>query len=444
MDLYRFILILILLLTAKWVHANEIQVNTLNDETDAAPGDGFCVTQSGQCSLRAAITEANHNGQDNFIVLPAGEIIIGIEGRGEEQNLTGDLDIYGLMHIVGESSQTIINTNGIDRLFDVHSGAELSLQNLLLTGAIDGSTEQSYPHNLGSVLKIHPTAAVEMLQVDIKENSSLNFSGSVILQQGILTAEMVTFTDNLNSHVIWVDGPVTKLKTCLMTGHDRQLIQIEGLEDFGQHDLIEIERCSLVENNSPNQVGVMFVGSMINNINIINTTISQNESKTALIVNDNASQLLFKHSTIYNNHIKGDIQGNVVIQDIHGNAFAATYFSNTLIANNSGVAMQMLGGGIRSLGGNYFGVISDGINQGIEPLASDVVDAKEPVILTDLIHFNQYSAVRMPLDDAAVIDIGIEAGCTETDQINQNRSQPFCDAGAIEWQSDLIFRNSFD
>ena len=38
---------------------DELRVNTANDLPDTSPGDGLCHTSAGNCSLRAAITEAN-------------------------------------------------------------------------------------------------------------------------------------------------------------------------------------------------------------------------------------------------------------------------------------------------------------------------------------------------------------------------------------------------
>src|SRR5580692_7616384 len=42
--------------------AHTFTVNTTNDTHDATPGDGICADSSGQCSLRAAIEEANAEG----------------------------------------------------------------------------------------------------------------------------------------------------------------------------------------------------------------------------------------------------------------------------------------------------------------------------------------------------------------------------------------------
>lgn len=97
-------------------------------------------TGDGDCTLREAINNANDtdDGQTtggdcnagnpsgaDTIMLPAGEYTLTINGRGENDNLTGDLDITSEITINGAgpgSNATIIqagtnNINGIDRVF---------------------------------------------------------------------------------------------------------------------------------------------------------------------------------------------------------------------------------------------------------------------------------------------------------------------------------------
>ena len=47
-------------------------VNTTADTADVNPGNGVCADAGGQCSLRAAVMEANANGVVDTITLPAG------------------------------------------------------------------------------------------------------------------------------------------------------------------------------------------------------------------------------------------------------------------------------------------------------------------------------------------------------------------------------------
>ena len=54
------------------VLAATFAVNSTADAVDATPGDGFCDDGTGNCTLRAAIMEANALAGDDTINLPAG------------------------------------------------------------------------------------------------------------------------------------------------------------------------------------------------------------------------------------------------------------------------------------------------------------------------------------------------------------------------------------
>ena len=96
-----------------------IQVNTTTDELNS----------NGNCSLREAIRAANldtavdacpaGNGAD-AIMLPLGTYLLSLEGAGENNALTGDLDITADLHIIGHGPDgTIIDGNAIDRVFHI-------------------------------------------------------------------------------------------------------------------------------------------------------------------------------------------------------------------------------------------------------------------------------------------------------------------------------------
>lgn len=53
------LLIAMFLPTAPYVYAASLSVNSLNDGGDAFLGNGVCSTEGGECTLRAAIQEAN-------------------------------------------------------------------------------------------------------------------------------------------------------------------------------------------------------------------------------------------------------------------------------------------------------------------------------------------------------------------------------------------------
>jgi len=113
-------------------------VNATTDAVDANPGDGVCQTAAaGECTLRAAVMEANKlPGPDN-IVLPAGKYQLFLHGTastnpfGESDDSVGDLDIKESLTITGVpgAPDTVVIDGGYalpaalnDRLFQLSPG----------------------------------------------------------------------------------------------------------------------------------------------------------------------------------------------------------------------------------------------------------------------------------------------------------------------------------
>jgi CSLREA domain-containing protein len=102
------------------VRADGFPVNTTADTVDVIPGDGVCADSSDNCSLRAAIGEANALVGADTITLPAGTYTLTIGGTGEDANATGDLDITDDLTIYGaDEDTTIIDAAQIDRALQI-------------------------------------------------------------------------------------------------------------------------------------------------------------------------------------------------------------------------------------------------------------------------------------------------------------------------------------
>lgn len=91
-------------------------------------------------SLREAIIEVNNGNSDNTITLGEGTYVLEIEGKDEDSAVTGDLDITLQNHTITIEGQgkdkTILNANGLDRFFEVHTGATVILSGVTI---INGS-----------------------------------------------------------------------------------------------------------------------------------------------------------------------------------------------------------------------------------------------------------------------------------------------------------------
>lgn len=116
-----------------WTQESPVRfvVDTADDTVDTSPGDGVCADANGKASLRAAIQEANALGTRVQIVLSGDHVYsLSIPGRGEDDSAQGDLDIHGEIAIVVAGDRAWVEGADLDRVFDVHSGARLTVRDV--------------------------------------------------------------------------------------------------------------------------------------------------------------------------------------------------------------------------------------------------------------------------------------------------------------------------
>lgn len=127
----------------------------VNSTADTALGGAVTCLNGATCTLRAAIQAADASGGANTVTLPAGEYRLtiappsGTPGSDPEDPASGDLDIeHGTTVTLSGSgaATTVIDANGIDRAFTVHTGASLNLSALSVNSgspavASDGDQE---------------------------------------------------------------------------------------------------------------------------------------------------------------------------------------------------------------------------------------------------------------------------------------------------------------
>ncbi len=110
-----------------------LTIDVLTDSNAAALQ--ACTPAPADCSLRGAISKANADAANTYTLqLPAGTYPLTLPGV-EDANAGGDLDIKRDLVIEGAGpSITIINGSQIDRVFQVFSGAVVTLRDLQVTG----------------------------------------------------------------------------------------------------------------------------------------------------------------------------------------------------------------------------------------------------------------------------------------------------------------------
>jgi CSLREA domain-containing protein len=158
-------------------HANVINVNTTVDD----------VTVNGNCTLREAIIAANTDtavdgcdagSGDDVITLPSGTYTLTLAGAGEDGALTGDLDLTANVTINGGGlANTIIDGNSLDRVFDVHNQAVVT---------INGMTIRNGSAPTGGGVNVNNGGDLTLSHSRVTSNTA-NSSGGGIFVSGLLT-----------------------------------------------------------------------------------------------------------------------------------------------------------------------------------------------------------------------------------------------------------------
>jgi CSLREA domain-containing protein len=104
--------------------------------------DGVCDPYD--CSLREAVAEANRLADVDVIELPAGVYTLTRASAGEDNNVSGDLDIKGPVIVVGAGAgSTILDGNATDRVLDVRAATEI-FGVTVRNGLVDGPGAGAY------------------------------------------------------------------------------------------------------------------------------------------------------------------------------------------------------------------------------------------------------------------------------------------------------------
>ncbi len=210
-----YLLFLILSCVASSVLGAVFTVDTVVDSVDVAPGDGSCADSSSNCSLRAAVQEANALTGADSITLPTGIYLLTLAGTDENAAATGDLDILEALTINGAGmGSTVIDGNGAilsDRVFHVLNQAATGFSNLTIQGGVlaaiatNGTLDISDAEisgnsaNFGGGVYDYDASATNTVTISSStlSNNTANGQGGAIYVQG--TLNLVNSTLNGNS-----------------------------------------------------------------------------------------------------------------------------------------------------------------------------------------------------------------------------------------------------
>lgn len=160
------------------VQAAVFVVNNTQDVNESSLGDSTCnpVGAVGTtCTLRAAIQTANALGGSHTILVASGTYNLTRAGNNEDAALTGDLDISADITLVnGTDNPPLVFGNYSDRVFDVHAGGRLRLENINVAGGLANRADTLR----GGAFNVRADAELELERAVVSGNIA-NIGGAI-------------------------------------------------------------------------------------------------------------------------------------------------------------------------------------------------------------------------------------------------------------------------
>lgn len=191
----------------------EFIVNSTADEADFDFVDEVCDSDPGpaqRCTLRAAVIQANASVGEQIIRLQPVVYRLSLAGTGEDNGLTGDLDLRGEVQIIGATAgraTSTIDAGGLgDRVFDVFNQVETVLQNVTITGGGLPSTPQPSTTFAGGGIR---TIGRLTINDSVIRNNTAAQGGGITHNGGTLTIVRSTISNNTATSAV---PPFSSLK----------------------------------------------------------------------------------------------------------------------------------------------------------------------------------------------------------------------------------------
>lgn len=329
-------------------------VNTTADTVDANPGNGICADADGNCSLRAAVMEANALGGSNTVTVPVGTYTLSIGGRGEDAAATGDLDVpNGDLTITGAGSGTCgaagvtcVDANDIDRVFHVLDTGTLNLTGVTVTnGNPDDNPGGGIEVDGGNTALTLTNCLVTSNTTGPGTGGSNRFGGGIDTFLGTVTINDSIISNNVayeKGGGIGNTGGTVEITNSTITGNDANAGG--GIYCYySEHSpTLTISNSAVISNTTSG--GSEYGGGIVNGgtLHATNVTISGNTTGGlgGALVDDNSTvETNLSYVTIANNTTNGAGSGAV---DLY---YSPLKPGSTIFAGNTGGNFAFTGSG---------------------------------------------------------------------------------------------------
>ena len=346
-------------------------VNSTQDIPDFDAGDGICQTiNARQCTLRAAISEANALAGDDIIFLPAGIYITTRSTFGDDANVGGDFDI---------TSNITINGAGAGSTFiQAASSADVASERVLhfVAGtSIVNSVTIRYGRYIGGEYGggIYNGGTLTLTNSTVNGNSGA-FAGGGIYNIGTLTLTDTTISANqgsLGAGVFNDYGGMLTLTNTVIINNTTNLFEGGGIYNLGTMTLTD----STIRGNSASNSSGGGIYSLSGGV-ITNSTVITNHARDGGGI-FSVGALTLTNSTVGGNTAQnygGGISSSGTLtltnSTVNGNSGAFAFGGGISIAgtanlNNTIIANSFSGGDcLRDVGATInaqYSLIEDGL-----------------------------------------------------------------------------------
>lgn len=348
------------------IHAASFTVNNNGDTNDANLNDGLCSDAAGNCTLRAAIQQANNlASNDTISFLPSVSATILTNGQLVITN-SGSLTINGNSGKTTVSRQYVNSNTPRYRIFSINTNAIVLFSNLTISGG-DWSGDLTGGHGLVN------NGDLTLINCLVTNNNTTLNSGGTIINTGILTltSTVVRGNSSLNSSGIVNSNALTLSRSTISNNNSTQANAATGILNSGKTDIIDSTIADTNDLTSTSNAVTTISNLSGATMTIKNSTISGNKTPNAI---RNTGELNAINSTFSGNVGTGIInESDLNLANctfaLNGtapiNSTGTTRLINTIIGGSDGGAGYITGN-YTSLGNNLIGV-----NPQLNPLANN-------------------------------------------------------------------------
>lgn len=285
--------------------ALNVNINTTSDTVDSSPGNGACADNTGKCSLRAAIIEANFVKAGSIINIPSGTFTRNQNLNDTEDNasFSGDLDIVANMIIQGAGAgATIINANNTDSVFHIQNGANVQITGVTLKGG-------NRNYGIGGAIRLQAAedqtpSRLTIDNVDITGNTA-RLGGGISIGGANFIATNSTIRNNTSteSHGGGIDAtfPLTNNLTFTNVTIAENTALSNGTASgggiaIGTNTVLTTNNVSILSNTSKNQGGGIYILSggtakLANTLVVKNTSNNTNQEDCAGVITSSGNNM---------------------------------------------------------------------------------------------------------------------------------------------------------